>query len=111
MRLFYDTMRTPEFMEFYIEVQGRKITRAVQISTSDRSTENILQMLRARAHVEGDRLSDVTGFRLYDKTRKMCVQKTLSLPYKFEEARDMLGRAIDEARRTVQEQEGSVSDV
>ena len=107
MRLFYDTMRTPEFMEFYIEVQGRKITRTVQISTNERSTANVIQMLRARAHVEGDRLSDVTGFRLYDKARKVCIQKTLSLPYKFEEARDMLGRSIDEARRLVQEQEGS----
>lgn len=107
MRLFYDTMRTPEIMEFYIEVQGRKITRAVQVHTSGKTKYGIVHTVHIRAVIEGDRLSDVTGFRLYDKTRKMCVQKTLSLPYKFEEARDMLGRAIDEARRMVQEQEGS----
>ena len=67
MRLFYEPMRTPEMMEFYIELQGRRIIKTIQLSTNDRTSDNVIRMLKNRMSVEGDEFRDVTGFAVYDK--------------------------------------------
>lgn len=101
MRLFYDTMPTPEMMEFHVEIQGRKIMKTIHIQTHKKNVPHIIRLLKNRLSVEGDRLSDVKGLTLYNQKRKVTVRKSLDLPYKDEEAQQVLDYWLNELRETV----------
>lgn len=100
MRLFYDTMPTPEMMEFHIEIQGRRIMKTIQLQTHEKNVPHIIRLLKNRLSVEGDRLSDVKGLTLYSKQEKTTVRKSLDLPYKDEEAQQVLEHWLNELRET-----------
>lgn len=100
MRLFYDTMPTPEMMEFHIEIQGRRIMKTIQLQTHEKRVPHIIRLLKNRLSVEGDRLSDVKGLTLYSKKEKTTVRKSLDLPYKDEEAQKVLDYWLNELRET-----------
>lgn len=90
MRLFYDTMPTPEMMEFHVEIQGRRIMKTIHLQTHKKNVPHIIRLLKNRLSVEGDRLSDVKGLTLYSKQEKSTVQRALNLPYDDDEAKEVL---------------------
>ena len=81
MRLFYDTMRTPEMIEFHIQIQGRKAMRVIQLNAYKKVDAEIIRLLKNRLVIEGDRLKDVKAFSFYSKRNQTTVQKTIQLPF------------------------------
>ncbi|MBS1968683.1 MAG: hypothetical protein JSU04_00155 [Bdellovibrionales bacterium] len=98
MRLFYDTMQTPEMIEFHIQIQGRKAMRIIQLNAYMKIDAEIIRLLKNRLSVEGDRLSDVKGITFYSKRNQMSVQYTFDLPFREESAEKELNYRIYDAR-------------
>lgn len=113
MKLFYDTMDSPEIIEFYVESQGRKMIKEIRLPAFMRTDRHVIRMLKNRLSVEGDRLSDVTGFSFHSKQARSTVKMVFDLSIQKETAERELDYRMFEARRMIREEgmKGSESDV
>ena len=104
MRLFYDTMPTPEVIEFQVEIQGRKIMKTIQLNAYMKVDAELIRLLKNRLSIEGDRLSDVRSFTFYSKRDRVSVHRMATLPFKDELAEKELNYLIYEAREVAKKE-------